>query len=365
MLSKPNSHPPYILALVHFIARNQLLHWGILVGSTMVCLYCRKKIGPLRRLRDQRFCCADHRKKLTSKSARALREAEDIYGFDETRLPTWKAITQVKPEDKSERRTGYATTVFASLAVVFLLLALSSLPMGNSGGGGGARGISPVPDTNPHPGKGGFTAVLGRMIQSKTSATLREDFRAGFGNWEGLKSAGQDWTTDAGQVRPSSLRLWKPSTSMSNYEMEFMGQIERKGMDWAFRAADVHNYYATKLIITKPGPLPNAGLVRFVVLDGRERERVELPLPLTLERGVDYRVRVSVRGNRFLTSVNGQLVSSWTDTRLTRGGVGFFSEDGESALLKWVSVSERDSWLGRLVSHFSLISFPTAPAALR
>jgi hypothetical protein len=73
--------------------------------------------------------------------------------------------------------------------------------------------------------------------------------------------------------------------------MEFMGQIERKSIDWAFRASDVRNYYATKLIITKPGPLPNAGLVRFIVLDGRERERVELPLPLTLERGVDYRVR--------------------------------------------------------------------------
>ncbi len=72
------------------------------------------------------------------------------------------------------------------------------------------------------------------------------------------------------------------------------------------------------------------GWFAFIVLDGRERERVELPLPLTLESGVDYRVRVSVRGNRFLTSVNGQLISSWMDSRISRGGVGFFSEDGES-----------------------------------
>jgi len=57
-------------------------------------------------------------------------------------------------------------------------------------------------------------------------------------------------------------------------------------------------------------------------------------------------------------------VSSWTDSRLSRGGVGFFSEDGEASLLKWVSVSERDSLLGRLVSHFSLITFPTAPGVL-
>src|SRR5260370_30001549 len=132
-----------------------------------------------------------------------------------------------------------------------------------------------------------------------------------------------------------------------------MGQIDHKSIDWAFRASDVRNYYASKLIITKPGPLPNAGLVRFIVLDGRERERVELPLPLTLERGVDYRVRVSVRGSRFLTSVNGQLVSSWTDNRLSHGGVGFFSADGESSLLKSLILSTRSSFLGRILFHFS------------
>jgi len=75
-------------------------------------------------------------------------------------------------------------------------------------------------------------------------------------------------------------------------------------------------------------------------------------------------VHVSIRGNHFLTSVNGQLVSSWTDNLLSRGGVGFFSDNGESSVLKWVSVSERDSVLARIASHFSLITFPTAPGAL-
>jgi hypothetical protein len=61
--------------------------------------------------------------------------------------------------------------------------------------------------------------------------------------------------------------------------------------------------------------------------------------------------------------VNGQLVSSWTDNRLSRGGIGFFSEDGEASVLKWVSLSERDSFLARIASHFSLISFPTVVMA--
>ncbi len=320
----------------------------------MLCLYCRKKVGLLRRLRDARFCCEDHRQKLTSGSARALREAEDLYGFDELQAPTWRNITQVKTEEKG--RPGFSTTIFASLVVVFLLLALSQLPMGAPA----AKSVSTLPGAGTHQSKGAFGQTLSSLT---SSGTLREDFKSGSSNWEGFKSSGSDWNTVAGQVRPTSLRLWKPSTSLSNYEMEFMGQIEHKSIDWAFRASDVRNYYATKLVITKPGPLPNAGLVRFIVLDGRERERVELPLPLTLDRGVDYRVRVSVRGGRFLTSVNGQLVSSWTDNRLSRGGVGFFSEDGESSLVKWVSLSERDSFLGRIVSHFSLITFPTAALA--
>jgi len=326
----------------------------------MGCLYCRKNISPMRKLKDPHFCCDDHRKKSSSKSARALREAEDMYGFEETQLPTWRAVTARKLEDKSERRAGLGATIFVGIAVAVLILALSQLPKSSPA----AKAISPLPD-NPRSAGGGIGQTISNLIQSQTSGTLHEDFHSGFSNWDGIKSVGSDWTVQSGQVRPASLQLWKPSTSLSNYELEFMGQINHKSMDWAFRAADLHNYYATKLVITHPGPLPNAGLIRFIVLDGRERERVELPLPLTLDPGVDYRVRVSVRGDRFLTSVNGQLISSWMDSRISRGGVGFFSEDGESSALKWVSVSERDSFLARIASHFSLITVPTVTAGIQ
>jgi hypothetical protein len=319
----------------------------------MACLYCRKSIGPLRRLRDRDFCSTDHSRKYRQRSARALREAEDLYGFD-------VAVNFEEKEDKPERRAGLGTTIFVGIAAVALVLGLSRMP----GPAHAPKGVSALPDTHPNQG-GGLGQVLGNLIQTQASSTLRDDFHSGLSGWEGLRSIGSDWKLEAGDVRPASLRLWKPSTSLSNYEFEFLGQIDRKSMDWAFRAADLHNYYGTKLVITGPGPLPNAGLVRFVVLDGRERERVELPLPLTLEHGVDYKVRVSVRGNRFLTSVNGQLISSWMDNRISRGGVGFFSDGDEEALLKWVSVSDRDSFLARVASHFSLITIPTAVAAAR
>lgn len=321
----------------------------------MGCLYCRKTISPLRKLKDSHFCCADHRRKFSSKSARALREAEDLYGPDDIHLPSWRVVTASKPEDKSERKAGFGTTIFVGVTVAVLVIALSQLQQSYTPA---SKAVSPLPD-NPHSTGSGIGQTISNLIQSQAGGTMRDDFHSGFANWDGLKSARSDWTMDGSAVRPASLKLWKPSTSLSNYELNFLGRINRRSMDWAFRAADLRNYYATKLVITHPGPSPNAGLVRFIVLDGRERERVELPLPLTLEPGVDYRVRVSVKGDRFLTSVNGQLISSWMDNRISRGGVGFFSDEGESAELKWVSLSERDSLLARLVSHFSIITVPT------
>ena len=321
------------------------------MARAMVCLYCRKPVGFVRRIKDPNFCSDEHRQKLVSRSARALRDAEDLYGPE----AGWAASRQLPEKTAREGRPGHATTIFAVAAIAFLLVAVSDLPVTNS------SYVSPLPSNGKAAPKEGLGTTIGNVV-SIHSGTARDDFRSGLANWESFGRS--DWSLDnSGYVRPGNLRLWKKSTSLSNYEFEFMGRIERKSMDWAFRASDARNYYATKLIISKPGPLPNAGLVRFIVMEGRERERIELPLPLTLERGVDYRVHLSVRGDRFLTSVNNQLVSSWTDSRLSRGGVGFFSEEGESALLKWASVSERDSLLGRLASHFSLISFPAAELA--
>jgi len=129
-------------------------------------------------------------------------------------------------------------------------------------------------------------------------------------------------------------------------------------LSWAFRATSDRDYYATKLVITKPGPLPNAGLVHYVMLDGHEWDRILLPIPVTLEKGTPYRVRVSVQDDRFVTYLNNQVISSWSDRRLHRGGVGFFADEEDQAEVKWVSLSEHDSFLGRMLAHFSLILAP-------
>ena len=69
------------------------------------------------------------------------------------------------------------------------------------------------------------------------------------------ESPSRDWSFKDGFVRPAKLRLWKESMGMSDYQLEFAGEIEQKGLGWAYRAKDFRNYYANKIVITKPGPL--------------------------------------------------------------------------------------------------------------
>jgi len=324
----------------------------------MQCFLCGKQIGFVRRLVDRQYCSADHRHQARFVSARALRDAED----DEP----W-SVTAAKKKAKSASKSSGATagqtaSVFAFLSIAVLILAVLLLP---SGGGGGID--------VPSPERGKPAGLLARGadwissgIRNSAPVSLREDFHSGFKDWASapLRSGGgrSDVFGESGRssdtVLPGSLHIWKRSTSMANYQMEFMGQIEKRGLAWAFRASDNRNFYATKLVMTKPGPLPNAGLVRYIMLDGKEFDRVQIPLPLVIEKGGSYRVRLSVQDDRFVTYLNGQIVSSWSDRRLRRGGVGFFAEEGEAASVKWVTLAERDSLLGRVLAHFSLFMIP-------
>lgn len=118
---------------------------------------------------------------------------------------------------------------------------------------------------------------------------------------------------------------------LADYRMEFEGQIEKNAMSWAFRAPDLRNYYATKIQVRKTGNLPTADIVRYAVLNGIEKDQQHLPLPISIRPDTLYHVQMSIRGNQFTTKVNGQVVDSWTDSRLKHGGVGFFSDKGESS----------------------------------
>jgi hypothetical protein len=320
----------------------------------MLCFLCGKKIARLRSLIDQQYCCAAHRQEARLASAQGLREDDE--------LEPWSvAKSKGKPGNGRPAATVSQTaSIFAFLTVGALLVAALMMP-GTSPG----TAFPPV-SLDPTVKRGVIDRAgdaIGSVIRSRAPVTLRHDFTSGWADWTevGMRAPSKlesPRKTDISLGQLPALRIWNRSTSLQNYQMEFSGQIEKRSLSWAFRARDEKNYYATKLLITKPGPLPNAGLIRYVVMDGREWDRVQLPLPLTLERGGSYRVRVSIQDDRFITYLNGQVISSWSDKRLHRGGVGFFDDEQDRQKVAWVSLSERDSFLGKMLTYFSLIVMP-------
>ena len=325
----------------------------------MMCFLCGKEIGWLRAMVDRQYCSSEHRKDARLASANALREEDDeheIWSVENTRK---------KARSNSSSQTA---SVFAFLTLGVLLVAMLMLP-GNAVPRGSAF---PTGSTDPGTRQGLLdraTSSVGELVRDSAPVTLHQDFRSGLGDWTiaSLKTTARiegshDWKipTAPSLIAPGSLRIWDRSTKLQNYQMEFQGQIEKRSLSWAFRASNAANYYAAKIVITKAGPQPNAGLIHYTMLGGREFDRVQLPLPLSLQRGESYRVRVAVQDERFVTFLNGQVISSWTDDRLKRGGIGFFADNDDEQRVSWVNLSERDSFMGRMLAHFSLFVIPAA-----
>jgi hypothetical protein len=135
--------------------------------------------------------------------------------------------------------------------------------------------------------------------------------------------------------------------------------LDKQALSWVVRATDYDNFYVIKLMTLKTGPLPTIGVVRYAVVDGKADSRVDTIAPLDARSDTLYRVRVDVRGDDFALSVQGQMVDSWTEPRLKRGGIGFFSARGEESRLRWVQVTHQYDMLGRLCAYLAPYNIPS------
>ena len=195
---------------------------------------------------------------------------------------------------------------------------------------------------------------LHQSILNRAAVAYADDFRSGLDAWDSRSNLTTSWSYDAaGFVQPGPLAVFKPTVDLTDYRFEFLSEIDQKGMGWAFRAADLNNYYAVKFVVVKPGPLPLVHMVRYAVINGKEGPHVDRPLPLTARNDMLYRVLVDVRGSDFTIMAQGQVVDFWSDTRLQRGGVGFFCGRGEKARVRWVEVSHQYDTLGRLCAYLA------------
>jgi hypothetical protein len=197
-------------------------------------------------------------------------------------------------------------------------------------------------------------ANLDQSISNRAGVAFADDFRSGLDGWESRSNLTRTWSYDAaGFVRPGPLAVFRPTVDLTDYRFEFLGEIDQKALGWAFRAKDLNNYYAMKFVVVKPGPLPLIRVVHYAVINGKEGPHVDRPLPLLARADMLYRIQVNVQGSDFTVMAQGQIVDFWSDGRLERGGVGFFSSRGERARLRWVEVSHQYDTLGRLCAYLA------------
>jgi len=210
-----------------------------------------------------------------------------------------------------------------------------------SGSAGVSGGVRPV---------SGPLARVKQAMAKRAAVELTDSFAGGMAAWGGEPRGGvSGWSRQpGGYVRPGHLALFRPSLDFTDYHMEFLGQIESKGMSWVMRAHDDRNYVAMKFHVVEPGAWPVVTMVHYPVREGRTGAKVETILAVRVANNTAYHIEVAVKGNQFVVSLEGEKVDSWTDEAPSSGGVGFFSEATERARLYWVRVYKNDDWLGRL-----------------
>jgi hypothetical protein len=201
---------------------------------------------------------------------------------------------------------------------------------------------------------GGQLNTLQRVILNRAAVKLFDDFRGGLGAWSGEDGWSKSWKYgEASFLEPGQLALYTPSVGMRDYTFQFLGQIERKSLNWVFRAADTKNYYAMRIVMTRGGPLAEAQLVRSTVIGGKERDVKSLPIPFPVQPDTLYLVRMDIRGQDYTTYIQGQVVDTFSDANLEQGGVGFYGGKGDKSMLRWVEVTHQYDFLGRLCALVS------------
>lgn len=203
-----------------------------------------------------------------------------------------------------------------------------------------------------------FKAVKQTMVD-RAAIALDEDFRAGLDDWTS-RGGTTEWAFDAtGFVRPGPLALYRPSIDLTDYQLQFLGLIDKKALSWVVRAADFDDYYVVKLVVLKPGPVPTIGVTRYAVIHGVAQDRADTTAFINAREDMLYRVRMDIHSDIFALTVQGQLVDSWSEPRLRTGGVGFFTARGESSRLRWVQVTHQYDMLGRLCAYLAPYNIPS------
>jgi hypothetical protein len=201
----------------------------------------------------------------------------------------------------------------------------------------------------------GAIASVRESIARRAAVQITDNLREGMEAWGATaRTYPAGWSRKAeGYVHTGPLALLSPTKSFTDYRLEFFGQIENKSMGWTVRSKDEQNYHAMKFTVIESGLRPVIAMVHYNVINGQAGRRQQTPLTVMVHNNRPIQVAVNVKGNNYVTSVDGEEVDSYHDDTLASGGIGFFSDAGEKARLYWVKVSKNDDWLGHFCAFLS------------
>lgn len=195
---------------------------------------------------------------------------------------------------------------------------------------------------------------LRKSMAERAAVGLDENFRTGLDNWMSHSGSTAEWSFDqAGFVQPGRVALYQPSLGLTDYEFQFLGAIDKGAISWVARAVDFQNYYVVKLMVVKGGPVPEMGITRYAVINGKPVDRVDTPVTFQARTDSLYRVSQVMEGDNYSLVIQGQMIDSWKEPRLKRGGIGFFTNRGEQSRIGWVQITHQYDMLGRLFAYLA------------
>jgi hypothetical protein len=162
---------------------------------------------------------------------------------------------------------------------------------------------------------------------------FEEHFENGWDNWVG---GVEDWKVDVAGVRTGSMALFMPTLDLTDYELEFLGRIDTKTLNWVIRAAGLDQHLQCTLTLIEGNQLQFS---RTVVKGGKEDSPVVSQIHVPGKKRSTITINTTVNGENFKVSVDGNIIDEWTERRLPSGGVGFMASAEDRARLYWVKVS--------------------------
>jgi hypothetical protein len=167
-----------------------------------------------------------------------------------------------------------------------------------------------------------------------------------------LRESGWD-RVSAGQSR--QLVLYRAALGATNYRLDFTWRISPQGVTSVFRATDGNNYYAVRIKRVGSETSRTFSVERFAVVHGIEKSHAQRILTLP-GKNASLHAALDITGSLFRLYVEGNLVSQWTDSRLTTGGLGFLEEGSQRTEVQSTRISFLRRWDAWLTFHYTVKS---------